>query len=297
MYCCASTGRDALGGGTRGRVVSGGGPGLAEQVDGGRGLDRRRPAEFLGSASLEPASARAVQRARLALAAAQTPRDVIDVVVGLVRTLGGQILPVGLASEDALPWNVTLGVDEAMLASVDPGSAAWEELNVVLPTFLDDARRVVIQLRQQTFRQDPATSDAVTGLVDRAAFDAQLYQLKSGDAIALVRLHHLQLLTDNAGLAASEAVLVGFARLLTDHVRASDCTARYSEDTFGLALPGISVRALAHRLEVIRQAWNGLRPYTVTFSVGTAVLDSTPEAALSLAADALDKAALEQAAE
>jgi hypothetical protein len=106
---------------------------------------------------------------------AQTPRDVIDVVIGLVRTLGGQILPVGVASEDALPWNVTLGVDEAMLASVDPGSAAWEDLNIVLPTFLDDARRVVIQLRQQTFRQDPATSDAVTGLVDRAAFDAQLY--------------------------------------------------------------------------------------------------------------------------
>jgi diguanylate cyclase (GGDEF)-like protein len=228
---------------------------------------------------------------------AQTPRDVIDVVIGLVRTLGGQILPVGVASEDALPWDLTLGVDEAMLASVDPGSAAWQDLNIVLPTFLDDARRVVIRLRQHTFRQDPATSDFVTGLVDRAAFAAQVHQLRSGDAIALVRIDHLQLLTDNAGAAASEAVLVGFARLLTDHVRASDCAARYAEDTFGLALPGISVQALAHRLEVIRQAWNGLRPYTVTFSVGIAVLDSTPEAALSLAADALDEAVLHQADE
>jgi GGDEF domain-containing protein len=90
---------------------------------------------------------------------------------------------------------------------------------------------------------------------------------------------------------------VGFARLLTDYVRASDCVARYAEDTFGLALPGIGVQALEHRLEVIRQAWNGLRPYTVIFSVGIAVLDSTPEAALSLAADALDEAVLHQADE
>jgi diguanylate cyclase (GGDEF)-like protein len=270
---------------------------LAEQADGGLGAERRISAEISLSGSLEPATARAVQRARLAVGSAQTSRDVIDVVIGLVRTLGGQVVPVGLASSDAFPWNLTLGVDEALLALVDPGSEAWKDLNHVLPVVLEDARRAVIHLRLQALKRDPATSDAVTGLVNRAAFDAQLKHLEPRDAIALVRLHHLQLLTDNAGAAATEAVLVAFARLLTDHVRASDSAGRYAEHTFALAIPGISMQSLAHRLELMRQAWNGLRPYTVTFSVGIAALDSTPAAALRAAAQALDSAVLHRADE
>lgn len=262
---------------------------MAERPAGPAG-ERRKSAEVIRLAAMEPAAAEAVQRARLAIGVAQTPREVIDIVIVLVRALGAEIAPVGVAPEHALPDNLTLDVDEAMLAVADPGSAAWRDLRMVLPTFLDEARRIVLELRQRALRQDPATTDSVTGLINRAAFDDQLRQLAPGDAIALVRLHHLELLTDNVGERATEATLVTFARLLTDHLRPSDLAARYSSDTFGLALPGISVQLLAHRLELIRQAWNGLRPYAMPLSVGLATLSSVPEAALRQAADAVEGA-------
>jgi diguanylate cyclase (GGDEF)-like protein len=267
---------------------------LSEQPGEASDAERRHFAATLQSASLGPDAAMALHRARFAIGTAQRPRDVVDAVIALVRALGGHIAPVGIAPEDALPWNLTLGVDEAMRASSEPGSKASEDLRLVLPALLDDARREVIRLRQKALRRDPNTSDEMTGLVNRAAFAAELRQLEPRAAVALVQLHDLQLLTDNAGTAASGAVLVAFARLLTDHVRPSDIAARYSDDTFGLALPGITVRSLALRLELIRQAWNGLRPYTVAFSVGVAALDSTPKAALIAAAEALDLAALDR---
>ncbi|MDT5032716.1 MAG: hypothetical protein QOC94_2887 [Actinoplanes sp.] len=267
---------------------------LAEQPGEAPDADRRNFASISQSAALEPDAAMAVHRARFAVGAAQRPRDVVDAVIVLVRALGGHLAPVGIAPEDALPWNLTLGVDEAMRASAEPGSKAWQDLRLVLPAFLDDARREVMTLRQKALRRDPQTSDEVTGLVNRAAFDAELRQLEPRTAVALIQLHDLQLLTDNAGAAASGAVLMAFGRLLTDYVRPSDIAARYADDTFGLALPGITVRSLALRLELIRQAWNGLRPYTVAFSMGVAALDSTPKAALIAAAEALDRAALDQ---
>jgi GGDEF domain-containing protein len=84
----------------------------------------------------------------------------------------------------------------------------------------------------------------------------------------------------NVGAAGTDNVLTTFATLLTDHLRPTDVAARYTDEIFAVALAGISAAALARRLEMIRQAWNGVRAYTISVSVAIAPILSTPDDAL-----------------
>lgn len=241
-------------------------------------------------AGVEPAAFAAVHEATRALLAAGTPREAVDVVLGLVTTLGAVVVPARLAGPNALPLDLSFGTDEPLLAAAEPAGIPRLHLEVLLPMFLEDARRVVMYLRDTARLRDEASRDALTGLLHRRAVDLRLHQLKLGDAIAMIDLDFLVMLTDSAGRAAGDDVLAAFGRLLREHIRLEDLAARYGGEKLLIALVGGGTGPLVRRIDQIRIAWEVVRPYPVDFSAGVAAVTGTAEEALHRSGEALTSA-------
>jgi hypothetical protein len=138
-----------------------------------------------------PAALLATHTATRALLKAATPREVVDIVLGLVVTLGGEVIPARLAGADALSLDLSFGVDGPLLPTAEPASIPRLHLETLMPGFLEDSRHVLMELRHQSHLSREATCDPLTGLMTRRTFDRQLYQLRPGDAIALITFDHV----------------------------------------------------------------------------------------------------------
>jgi diguanylate cyclase (GGDEF)-like protein len=226
----------------------------------------------------------AVHEATRALLDADSPSEVVDVVLRLVAELGGRAVPARIAGSGALPWDLSFGVDEPLLPMADPTSVPRLHLEALLPAFLEDARRVVMDLRHRSQLRHEATQDALTGLMNRRALDRQLHRLRCGDALAMIDFDHFKRLNDTAGHAAGDAVLACFGQLLLDRVRVLDLVARYGGEEITVAAFETTPETLVARVEQVRRAWSRVQPFPVTFSAGVAAVTTTVDAAL-LAAD------------
>ncbi|MCA1733599.1 MAG: sensor domain-containing diguanylate cyclase, partial [Acidobacteria bacterium] len=132
--------------------------------------------------------------------------------------------------------------------------------------------------------------DALTGLGNRRAADADLAAVRPGDAVLLIDLDHFKAVNDTDGHAAGDAVLANLGSFLGDSLRGSDTAARFGGEEFIVILwqaereaPAIAERLLAE--------WRATRPRT-TFSVGLAVHAErrTTEETLRMADTALYRA-------
>lgn len=132
--------------------------------------------------------------------------------------------------------------------------------------------------------------DALTGLGNRRAADADLAAVRPGDAVLLIDLDHFKAVNDTDGHAAGDAVLAGLGSFLGQSLRGSDTAARFGGEEFIVILwqAEQEARAIAERLLA---NWRATRPRT-TFSVGFAVHAEgrTPEETLRLADAALYRA-------
>jgi len=138
--------------------------------------------------------------------------------------------------------------------------------------------------RQQEDLHRRATTDALTGVGNRAAFDARLdLELqrsgRSDQAFALLMLDvdHFKRFNDTYGHQAGDRVLKAVAKTLENNVRKVDYVARYGGEEFSVVAPEVTVDGAAHVAERIRSAvercrvpWNG-QDLSVTISVGAAV--------------------------
>jgi hypothetical protein len=115
-----------------------------------------RPRTPLG---IDPAAVVAVHEATRSLLDASEPADVLDAVGDLVRELGGQVVPARSADAEALPMDLSFGLADPMLATAPVASLARMHLETLLPMFLEDARRSVMELRgkRQLHPRRPAT--------------------------------------------------------------------------------------------------------------------------------------------
>ncbi|MDZ7677988.1 MAG: diguanylate cyclase [Acidimicrobiales bacterium] len=107
-----------------------------------------------------------------------------------------------------------------------------------------------------------ARHDALTGLGNRATFDAALADLASGDgplAVMMIDLDRFKQLNDNLGHDAGDAALRVIADALRQGVRASDVVCRLGGDEFGVITPNTDVAQavqLAERLvDRVEDAW------------------------------------------
>jgi diguanylate cyclase (GGDEF)-like protein len=123
-------------------------------------------------------------------------------------------------------------------------SVAW--LNVITLTIYLAMFVVVIHaLRvEMDFNENLARRDALTGLLNRRAFDElmgqeinRLNRFKRPFTLLVLDLDKFKLVNDTKGHAAGDELLKSLARVLTGSFRDTDFVARLGGDEFGVILP------------------------------------------------------------
>jgi Amt family ammonium transporter len=151
---------------------------------------------------------------------------------------------------------------------------------VVVFQDVSDQRLMALQLAHQ------ASHDALTGLVNRSAFDGFLDNLLAGSreqgeehALAYIDLDQFKVVNDTCGHFAGDELLIRVANLLRDLVRESDVVARLGGDEFGILLPTCPlerararVRDIHTALQELRFTWQG-RTFPLGASVGLVPVD------------------------
>ena len=138
---------------------------------------------------------------------------------------------------------------------------------------------------------DMASTDALTGLPNRRAWDKSIAQVLAEDqnvAIAMLDLDHFKEFNDTNGHPAGDRLLRETAAAWREELRAGDLIARLGGDEFALLLPKCNA---ANALEVVERLRLRL-PSQQTCSAGIASLESgaTPETLVARADTALDEA-------
>lgn len=165
--------------------------------------------------------------------------------------------------------------------------ARMELINVSLAAAqaLEQAESKVAEL------QNKATTDALTGLCNRAFFDAAMTsewdRRKAAESPAplgllMVDIDHFKRFNDTYGHQTGDEVLRVIGRTLRSAVRDSDLVCRYGGEEFGIICPGTAGPTLRVVAERIRIAVEGctIKAKTatehVTVSLGACVLVSRP---------------------
>ncbi|MGH3578403.1 MAG: GGDEF domain-containing protein [Mycobacterium sp.] len=153
-----------------------------------------------------------------------------------------------------------------------------------------------------------ATTDGLTGLCNRKAFDAKLRRIVSrtrtdGSMLSLLMLDidHFKRFNDTYGHPTGDLVLRLVAHIVADNVKGRDTAARFGGEEFAVILAGADLRAATIVAGQIRTALDGKRLVKkgsrqpvggVTVSVGVAQLrsDETTAALIGRADAALYRA-------
>ncbi|NLF82739.1 MAG: GGDEF domain-containing protein [Candidatus Gastranaerophilales bacterium] len=138
-----------------------------------------------------------------------------------------------------------------------------------------------------------ATTDALTGLVNRRAFNSRLSQEfarakrhKSPLSLALFDIDFFKKINDTYGHGAGDAILRELGKLISSNIRTCDIAARYGGEEFVLILPE-TTQAMAYELMdrirklVEMEIFNKNQcPIKATISIGVAQLDITDKSPL-----------------
>lgn len=128
-----------------------------------------------------------------------------------------------------------------------------------------------------------ATTDALTGIGNRAALDARMSLeleriTRSGQTFGLLMIDvdNFKAFNDTHGHQAGDCVLKEVAKLLDDNARKIDYVARYGGEEFAVIAPETAMSGLMLLAERLRQAVEGFQipwheaPLKVTISIGVA---------------------------
>lgn len=190
-------------------------------------------------------------------------------------------------------------VDEA---AMEAGASDYLVKGEITPRVLERSIRYSLKLGDAMRElKRLATRDALTGLLNRRAFDGLLAgeadrarRLGRPLALVILDLDHFKQVNDTRGHAAGDAVLASVARVLETQVRSIDRVARVGGEEFAVLLmetDGVSAAAVAGRIvETVRRVPVVLgtgEKLAITVSAGVAVLPmhASEDAALLAAAD------------
>jgi len=155
------------------------------------------------------------------------------------------------------------------------------------------------ELRSSADIKLQATTDPLTGLFNRRAFESRVRRLHvNGDDFTLVMadLDHFKLLNDTFGHDAGDRALTAFSEVLLSTVRSTDVVCRWGGEEFTLALVGASEEEAGEMLDRIRLnlmgklSSAGIAPFTVSFGYVDSGSCPSLEAAIRLADNALYEA-------
>jgi diguanylate cyclase (GGDEF)-like protein len=138
---------------------------------------------------------------------------------------------------------------------------------------------------------DIASTDGLTGLPNRRAWDAHLAEMLTGEqymTVTMLDLDHFKEFNDTQGHPAGDRLLRETAAAWREELRAGDLVARLGGDEFALLLPDCDA---ASALEVVERLRRRI-PGAMTCSAGIAMHDpgGSPEALMAQADTALYEA-------
>lgn len=163
------------------------------------------------------------------------------------------------------------------------------ELNRSLEARLNASASQVQRLRQSLaeVKQD-ATTDTLTGLINRRGFEARLRRAMARNkldstpvCLLIADVDRFKMFNDTYGHKTGDLVLRLVGRLLADNVKGRDTAARFGGEEFALILTGADEQAGGKVAEQIRAALDGKRLINrgsgqhltgVTMSIGVAEL-------------------------
>ena len=131
-------------------------------------------------------------------------------------------------------------------------------------------------LRTMSDTQLQATTDSLTGLLNRRSFEQRVTELlDTGTPVSVVMadLDHFKVLNDTYGHAVGDRALILFAQTLQNSLRAQDVVGRHGGEEFTVALPDCSASNAQMTLELLRARLEtaitvaGLPRYTASFGV------------------------------
>ncbi len=138
------------------------------------------------------------------------------------------------------------------IASITAETTRASERNRLLEQQLSASAGRIAKLRQSlaAVRQE-ATTDALTGLANRRAFDVRIKrsmaQVRSEPgtplSLLLIDVDHFKKFNDTHGHRVGDLVLRLVARLMADNVKGRDTVARYGGEEFAILLAGADMRA------------------------------------------------------
>lgn len=130
--------------------------------------------------------------------------------------------------------------------------------------------RLIAQLREkQAALELLATTDSLTGLLNRSSLGLQLERVGEVGVVAMIDLDHFKQFNDRYGHLAGDVALMDFAAVLRDGVRPGDQVFRYGGEEFLVVLDKITPSDAAGVLARVRDTW-AAHHSGLTFSAGLA---------------------------
>ena len=186
--------------------------------------------------------------------------------------------------QDCTPDGLALAVSALTLGTTQAG-----ERNRLLEHQLSEGAARIARLKESLvgLRQE-ATTDALTGLSNRKAFDARLRKAVAAgrrDArpvtLLMIDVDHFKRFNDQHGHQVGDLVLRLVGRMLSSNVKGRDTAARYGGEEFAVILAGATLQGGLVIAEQLRGALDGKRLLNkgsgrdlghVTVSIGVAQL-------------------------
>ena len=191
-------------------------------------------------------------------------RTELDKVVGVVASAGAGAAEYGDALNSAS--TALAGVDKpdqlsAIVANIVTATRLMEERNETLETRLGESAAEIEQLKVNlAVTRREAMTDALTGILNRSSFDAQLARAvqeaqKSRDHLSLlmVDIDDFKKFNDNFGHQVGDKVLALTAATLNECTKGQDIAARYGGEEFAVVLPRTDLRGAALVGDSVRQ--------------------------------------------
>ncbi|MFP4251154.1 MAG: sensor domain-containing diguanylate cyclase [Guyparkeria sp.] len=164
-----------------------------------------------------------------------------------------------------------------------------------LTGYVSIGKDITDRVRTENELKRLATTDMLTGLINRMHFEKilaheheRVQRYGHPAALIMIDIDHFKQINDECGHPCGDAVLTRFARLISEHVRATDHVARWGGEEFMLVTPDTDVpaaRALAEKLRrLIRETdFPDVQRVTASFGVAALAEDATPAQTVHLA--------------
>jgi diguanylate cyclase len=149
---------------------------------------------------------------------------------------------------------------KSVLTEIIAGTKSLAETSMALQAQLNESKKEMQLLRQElAHARETAKTDALTGLLNRRAFDQKLNEYienhKQGNAdlcLLILDIDHFKRINDTFGHQMGDNVLRYTANLVKQYITGYHCAARYGGEEMAIIMPNTSLNKAMEIAESIR---------------------------------------------